>query len=136
MNDNKKKLSKNIVSAVCTGLVLAFAIMYLRGILEAQDAVQVMMALSDGFFVAGLLYTGFGLLVFASHQGVLDIISYGFRSVLYLFMPFKKNRDEGGYYEYKMKKKESRKGVPFFIIWVGLAFILISVIFLVLYYHI
>ncbi len=132
MKDKKTHASKKYVMASVTGAIIAFAIMYWRGIFEAQTAQEVMMTICDGFFVVGLLYAGFGLLLYAAHEGTLDIITYGLRSVLYLFAPFK-NRDEGGYYEYKMKKKERRKEVPFFILWIGIVFILISVVFLVLY---
>lgn len=129
-----KRASMKYVMASVTGLILSFAIMYWRGITLAETTQEIMQAVSDGFFVVGFLYVAFGLLFVAAHAGTLDIITYGFRSVIWLFTPFAKNRDEGGYYEYKMKKKEKRKGVPYFLIWVGLVFVALSVLFLVLYY--
>lgn len=123
------------VMASATGLILAFAIMYWQGITLAETTQEIMQTASDGFFVVGLLYVGLGLLFVAAHAGTLDIITYGFRSVIWLFTPFAKSRDEGGFYEYKMKKKEKRKAIPFFLIWVGLAFIALSVLFLILYYN-
>lgn len=130
-----KNTSIKYVIASAVGLVLAFAIMFWQGIFEAANVTEVMQAISDGFFIVGFLYLGFGLLFVAAHAGTLDIITYGFRSVIWLFTPFRKNRDEGGYYEYKMKKKEKRKAVPYFLIWIGIALILISVVFLILYYN-
>ena len=130
----KRTLIKYAIASA-TGLLLAFAIMYWQGIFLAETAQQAMQAVSDGFFVVGFLYVGFGLLFVAAHAGTLDIITYGFRSVIWLFTPFAKNRDEGGFYEYKMKKKEKRKAVPYFLIWIGLAFLAVSIIFLILYYN-
>lgn len=130
-----KRASMKYVMASATGLILAFAIMYWQGITLAETTQEIMQTASDGFFVVGLLYVGLGLLFVAAHAGTLDIITYGFRSVIWLFTPFAKSRDEGGFYEYKMKKKEKRKAIPFFLIWVGLAFIALSVLFLILYYN-
>ncbi len=130
----KNTLKKYVIASV-VALILAMLIMYWQGIFEAETTQQIMQAISDGFFIVGFMYFGFGLLFVAAHAGTLDIISYGFRSVIWLFTPFRKTRDEGGYYEYKMKKKEKRKAVPYFLIWIGIALILISVVFLVLYYN-
>lgn len=85
-------------------------------------------ALSDGFFVTGLIFTGFGLLLWISTTGVLDIITYGFKSLLYLFTPYQKSKDEGGFYEYKLEKQAKRKSVPFEYLWLGIAWIIVSFI--------
>ena len=85
-------------------------------------------ALSDGFFVTGLIFTGFGLLLWISTTGVLDIITYGFKSLLYLFTPYQKSKDEGGFYEYKLQKKAKRKEVPFEYLWIGVALVIVSMI--------
>ena len=61
-------------------------------------------------------------------------MGYGFKSLLWLFTPIQKSRDEGGFYEYKVRQREKRKGVPFHILWIGLALLAISLIFFGLYY--
>ncbi len=129
----KDKLIKYGVPALI-GLALSVAVMYIdesrvKSIEGISFAEMVFMCLSDGFFVTGILYVGFGLLLFAAHEGIFDIISYGFKSVLYLFTPLKKDPDAGGYYEYKMKKKESRKAIPYHVIAIGAAFIILATAF-------
>ena len=106
----KKKIIRWLVAVlVVVGAAMIFFVWRLNNYPSDMEFMPVMQALSDGFFIIGLICTGFGILMWISTTGVLDIISYGFKSVLYLFTPLTKDRDEGGFYEYKLKKKEKRK---------------------------
>ena len=49
------KNAKFVVTLI-TGLILAGAVMWLRGVFSAQNAAAAVMAVSDGFAVAGHLY--------------------------------------------------------------------------------
>ncbi len=136
-----KKTNSNFFKygiATAVAAAVAFGIMCWRGIFAATNPTGVISAISDGFFAAGLLYTGFGLMCCIINEGVLDIIGFGFRSLLCLFTPRRIERDEGGYYEYKIRKKEERakKALPSHLIWIGVAFMLISGMFLFIYYKI
>ncbi len=137
--EEKKKGSKLLKYLVATGigLVAAFAIACWRGVLELTELSKILSAISDGFFVMGVVYLGFGLMLLIVNEGILDIIGFGFKSLIYLFTPRRLDRDSGGYYEYRMKKKEERaqKRVSAHIAWIGAAFILVSVILVVVYYN-
>lgn len=126
----KNKIIRWLVAVlVVVGAAMIFFVWRLNNYPSDMEYMPVMQALSDGFFIIGLLCTGFGLLMWISTTGVLDIISYGFKSVLYLFTPLTKDRDEGGFYEYKLRKKEKRKAVPFEYLWLGIGAVVLSLIF-------
>ena len=137
--ENKKteKLISFLTSTVI-GLGISFAITYWRGVFESDGASQILNAISDGAFVTGILYTGFGLLLLISHEGILDIFGFGFKSLVYLFTPRKIDKKATDYYEYRMKKKEERAGkkVNINILPIGVGFILLSIITVILAYPI
>lgn len=136
MDDNKKKQWIKRGVTLVLDLVLAGVITYWRIANPPYEMTEtpIFFALSDGFFIVGFLNFAFGALLWISTTGVLDIISYGFKSVLYLFTSRRKEKDEGGYYEYKMRKKEKRKAVPFETLWIGGGMIILSIIFNYLLY--
>jgi hypothetical protein len=127
----EKKHNNLLKYTIASGLgaMVAFLIMWWQGIFVSPDLQTVFQRISDGFFVVGVLYVGFGLMFLIAGEGILDILGYGFKSLVYLFTPRRLNRDSGGYYEYKQKKYEERKkkGVPTYLLWIGIAFILIAV---------
>lgn len=131
--EKKTKLIKRIVTLVCD-LVLAGVIAYWRFTNQPVDyEINLLYALSDGFFIVGFANLGFGALLWIGTTGIFDIISYGFKSLLYLFTLRKKDRDEGGYYEYKIRKAENRKPVPFETLWIGAGMIVLGIIFYILW---
>ena len=131
---NSKLLKYAIGTAVAA--IAAFAVAYIRGLFEAESTAAALEAICDGFFVIGLLYTGFGAMSLIIHEGVLDITGFGFKSLVYLFTPRKLNREEGGYYEYRERKKAERaeKKPTTHILWIGVAFIVVSAIILLILY--
>ena len=137
--ENKKteKLISFLTSTVI-GLGISFAIAYWRGVFEAESVLAALSAVSDGAFVTGILYTGFGLLLLIANEGILDIFGFGFKSLVYLFTPRKLDKNATNYYEYRMKKKEERAGksVNTNILPIGVGFILISVLAVILAYSI
>ena len=130
---NKNKWIKRIVTLVCD-LVLAGVIAYWRFSNQPADyEISALYALSDGFFIVGFANLGFGALLWIGTTGIFDIISYGFKSLLYLFTLRNKDRDEGGYYEYKVRKAANRKAVPFETLWIGAGMIIVGIVFYILW---
>lgn len=126
----KKKIIKWLIAVlVVVGGAMALFVWRLNNYPSDMEYMPVMQALSDGFFIIGMICTGFGLIMWISTTGVLDIISYGFKSILYLFTPLTKEKDEGGFYEYKLEKKAKRKEVPFEYLWLGVGALVLSIIF-------
>lgn len=136
MDSQKKTLWARRAATLAADIVLAVVIaIYRYNNPPAElESIPVMWAASDALFVVGFLNFGFGALLWISTTGFFDILGYGFKSLIYLFTPIKKNRDEGGYYEYKMAKKEKRKKVPFEVLWIGGAMLVAGIICNVLIY--
>ena len=104
-------------AAILIGLVIAAVILAFRSdLLDPKN-------LSDAFFVPAMLYICFGLLSLAVNEGTLDIISYAFSSLFY------RSGKPQRYYEYKEYKKGRRKPTPYYIIFIGLSFLIPSFIF-------
>ena len=130
MDEKKIKWIRYGITALCD-LVFAGFIAYARytgNPYGDEVIINEFQALSDGFFVVGFLNLAFGLLLWISTTGIFDILSYGLKAALYLFTSKRKDKAEGGYYEYKMRKKEKRKAVPFETLWIGLGMIVIGII--------
>jgi hypothetical protein len=127
-NKYKKLISYGIALAVSAVAVVIVYFMRINNPPYGMDVMPPIQALSDGLFVAGMMFVSFGALMWISTTCVLDIIGYGFKSVLYLFTPMQKDKDEGGFYEYKLRQKEKRKGVPFEYLWVGIAWVIVALI--------
>ena len=132
MKGLNKKLLKYLIPSVI-GVLISFGIAYYRGLFSAASTAATVMAISDGFFVTAVLYVVFGLLLVIAQSGFYDIFTYGFKSLKYLFTPIKRNRDEGGFYEYKIRQKEKRKAVPFEVLYVGLVFLALALVFALLF---
>lgn len=90
--------------------------------------------LSDGCFVAAVLLMGIGALAWISCTGFFDIFSYAVKSLLVLFTSLRKPQEQISFYEFKLLKEEKRGTVPRFILYVGLLFLGLSVLFLWIYY--
>lgn len=132
MDENKKKKIIKLAVSIGTALIAAVIVFVwrLNNPPFDMEKMPVMQALSDGFFAVGIVLVGFGALMWVSTTGVLDIITYGFKSLIYLFTPFQKERGTGGFYEYKLEKKAKRKAVPFESLWIGLGMLVLSFIFM------
>lgn len=134
MRSNKKSLMQYGVTAALA-LAAAVLIAISQGLTWPQAAPLMARYLSDGFFVVGLLLTGFGGLVWVSTTGFFDIFSYGFHSLLVLFSSLRKPQEHEKFFEYKASK-DAKRGKPlYFLLVVGLACVAVSALCLMLYYN-
>ena len=122
-----------VVAAIALAITAAVAVY--QGLAPGLGAALTCRFLSDGFFVSGLLLTGFGGLVWVSTTGFFDIFSYGFKSLLVLFSPMKKPHEHEKFYEYKLAKDAKRGKPQYSLLVVGLACVALSLICLMLYYN-
>lgn len=122
-----------ITSAI--GLAITSLIVLSKGIFNQDDSTAVFHILCDAFFVPGVCLTCFGLLVFSSNEGTFDMIIYGTQKFFGLFKKDLKNEKYKTFYEYK-EAQHDKKASFAYLIFVGLAFIAVSMIFLILYYNI
>ncbi len=90
-------------------LLLAFAVMNIRGLFEAKDTAALVMAVSDGCTVTGVLYLGMGAIMWVSTTGFFDIFGYAVKRGLHAILPgMVQPDDEARFYEYKVKREGKR----------------------------
>ena len=110
---------------------MAFLVANSKDVFNQTDLKTIYHILSDSFTVPGVVITGFGLLIFASNEGVFDGITYGVMSFINMF----KTRNAKKYsslYDYKQKKHAVKTKTGFILI-SGLIILSFAIVFLILY---
>lgn len=126
---------KKYLIQLIVGIGIAIAIMYYRMPQMEEGRSGIIMAMSDGFAVVGLLYFGFGGLMLVSTTGFFDIFSYALKKGAHAFVP-NYGADLGNYYDYKMERKETRsKETEKSTLVLGVIFLLISGLFTMIWYQ-
>ena len=116
-------------------LAIALAVAVWRGLARGNAFSLNCRYLSDGFFVSGMMLTGLGALIWISTTGFFDMLSYGVHSLTVLFSTLKKPQDHASFYDYKTARDAKRGKPRFGILFAGVGCILVSLLFLTLYYH-
>ena len=133
MKDENKALL--IKYAVCFGIASAItlAVFWSKGFFTDNLGVNIQI-LSDGFFVSGILLTLFAGLLFVSGEGALIGISFVLRNVVLAFVPMGRKNHEV-YAKYRERKLAViKKASDHCILFTGLFFLLIGIIFTVIWY--
>lgn len=116
-------------------LVIAIPVAHAQGFAFGQEMYRNAGCLSDGFFIAGALLTSVGILTWISTTGFFDLLAYAIHSIPVLFSAIKKPEENESYYDYKMMREENRGKPLYFLVIVGVVCLLLSVIFLWVYYQ-
>ncbi len=136
MKEKKTPLLSYAIQAALA-LIIAFLGARASGFTPEAEPAWICRYLSDGFFVAAVMLTGMGLLIWVSATGFFDMLRYGFSSLLVLFTPLKDPRDHKHFYEWKCEREAKRAGKPvtWSTLFVGLGCLALSLLFLALYYN-
>lgn len=129
-----RKYIKYIVT-VSIGLAMSAAIIFSGNILNLESKTEIMKLLTNSFFVPGILIFGFGLLILASNGGTFDMLVYGTKKFFDLFRKPEQRKITNTFYDYRKAKQETPLDFVYLVL-IGLGFILVSVIFLILYYQV
>lgn len=90
--------------------------------------------LADGFFVSGILMTLFAGMLFVSGEGALIGIGFVMRNVILAFIPMGRQKHEF-YKDYRERKlKTMQKSKDHSVIFVGLVFLIVGIVFNVIWY--
>ena len=132
----KKKLLQYGITTVI-GALIALWYMKIEGFFEIVNSAtnqtkEILNILCSAFFIPGALFLLTGALLWISTTGFFDSFGYAFKMTAHMFLPFRKT-ERKSFYDYKMEKEEKRASVPHFVLIVGAAFILVSVVFLILW---
>lgn len=120
---------------IFTGLLIAFVIIATKGVFNSVGAKECFQIISDGFFISGALFLGFGLLTLVANQGAFDGISYLFHTLMVNHNWSKtRYKDKQSYKEYVETKRSNQTNGLLFILWIGLGLILIAGLMLYLYH--
>ena len=124
---------KKYLITTAVGLAFAALVILSKNIFAQTNPQTVFHILCDAFFVSGVCITCYGLLVFSSNEGTFDMLIYGTKKFFSLFKKDMSGEKHKTFYEYQQTQHE--KKVSFgYLLYVGLAFIAVSLIFLGFYY--
>lgn len=90
--------------------------------------------LCDAFSIPGILLVCFGFLLFASSLGALDGVGYGIMIAFKMLIPGKNRKNPEKYGDYLDRKRNSRAKGFWPVIYVGLIYLAIAILFLVKFY--
>lgn len=117
---------------IAAGIGLAFALLFLlaRGTFQGGDQTQALKDLSDAFMIPGAMMLCVGALLYVSGNGVFDMLNYGVAKVL-LLIRSEKHRAAfpKTYYDYMQAKADKRPSGYAYLLWTGLAFLLVALAF-------
>ncbi len=128
-----RKYLKYIIT-ILVGLAMSIAIIS-GSIAKAETTTEIMKILTNAFFVPGILILGFGLLIIASNGGTFDMLVYGTKKFFDMFRKPQYRKITDTFYDYRKAKQETPIEFMYMIL-IGLGFIIISVVFLILYYQV
>ena len=129
----KKKKLVQYGAAGLVSLAMTAGVLLVRGFFGMSDSGMQAGALSDGFFVPGVLFAGIAALSFIADDGMFDIFGYGFLKMKSVFR-IRKKEDDGpkSFYEYRMMKHEGKKSSLKFLFVIAGADLTAAVIFLLM----
>lgn len=134
MKPEKRNLLLQYGIGAASALLVALLVVLSRDLAGSRELLW--RAISDGCFVSGVLFSAVGGLSMIASTGVLDIFSYGVRSLPYLFSPMKR-KTKGGYYEYKLEREEKRGRAKStaYILWIGLIMLALAALAALAWYR-
>lgn len=100
---------KKYVIQLLTGLLIAFILMWYRGIFNARDVSDRLLIICDSVTILAFLYLGIGSLLWVSSTGYFTIFGYAFKKCVHVLLPGVGNADTESYYAYKTRKSAERK---------------------------
>jgi len=126
-----KKIFKYLIT-ITIGLIMTLLILFSKGIFDTHNSKDVIHILSDAFIVPGVVITGIGLLVFATNEGVFDIIVYGVGQFIKMFSANPTKRKYKDFNEYREVKRSTKISFGYIII-VGIVFLAVALIFSIIW---
>lgn len=127
MKDRKNLLSGIILLSVACALFVACA--YLWDLFGQTDTLTVVKIIADCCTIPGVLYVGISLIGWIGSKGTFDIFGYSIGGLFYLFKRESYDKRQESFYDYRVKKDKDRKpfNLPMFL--VGLAFLILALVF-------
>lgn len=130
-----KQKKKQYLICITISLLLSLSV-FLFQIKESTYNGEWSKLLSDAFFVSSVVFISVFLLSWISNDGFFDIFSYSFKK--FGARIFRKNPKYTNvpktFYEYRLLKHEEKPASVGYLGWVGLANLLLSILFIVFHF--
>ena len=127
-----KKVLKYLIPFLLCAIVV-IVVLAVRGSF-VKSGKPLISDLCDAFAVPGMIMTCFGLLVFVTNGGTFDMLAFGVRKLFDLFKKDVKGKYKD-FHDYREAKKD-RGLKTTFMLFTGLGYIALAVIFLICYYNV
>ena len=128
--EKKELLIKYLISFGIASLIVFF-VFSLKGFFGSDAAANIQL-LSDGFFVSGMLLTLFSGMMYISGEGGFVAMGFLAKKVVQAFIPGPKDYET--YAQYRERKVgKTKKSADKCILFTGLFFLLIGIIFTVIW---
>lgn len=134
MENETKSILKRYLVCFCVAIGLVVSVFAIKGFFtdNAKDNIQL---LHDAFFGSGALLILFAGLLFVSGEGMFLGIGYALGRAIKALIPFSK-KDHETYAQYRERKTGKPKTkTDACIFFTGLFFVVISIIFLIIWYQ-
>ncbi len=132
------KVKKYVIVAII-GAIVTISLLYALGLFSGELTIDEMICtLADAFSATGLLMIGVFCLLLVSSKGMFDGIAYAGTVAFRAIVPGMRLRSYEKYGDYKLRKAENRQDAkkPFFILFVGLGYTFVGLVFTVIFYFI
>ncbi len=128
-----KTMQKFLVN-VGTGLIIAFLVMWVQGVFEAETTSDALRLVCDGFFVAAAVFLAWGGLRWCTNGGAVDGLGYSMKMVKDRLLPFlaKPDQKRESFAEYR-ERRESKALPAKPLLLSGLVHLAIALIFFGVY---
>ncbi len=128
----EKRLLKYLITAA-VGLIVVFAVCWLKGVFQAEEARTVVRIVCDAFTFVGLLLVCFGFLTVLNKAGAFDGLAYSMKSLVRVFRNYRGDDESSkSYYDYKKAASEKRKRAWHLVI-VGAGFLVVAIILVIVH---
>lgn len=127
--------AKKLLVCFAVGAVIALALLFAKGVFDAQDAKDTVRIVCDAFFAAGAILLVAGALVWTFDNGITDGLTYSARTMLNLRKKDYENNERESYSAYRERKHKNKGTVKEFLISGGV-YLVVSVVLLLVYNNI
>ncbi len=133
MNQDKKSALIRYLVCFCVGVAMIFVVLLIQGFFK-DSAKENMKILHNAFFATGALMSLFAGLLFVADHGAFLGVGYALGRAVKALLPFL-GRDHETYAEYRERKtgKKREKG-DHCVLFTGLFFLVVSLVFLLVWY--
>lgn len=133
------KLQKNLLKygiTVAVGAGMVYLTLALNGYVELTELADKYRLIADSFTIPGVVIALSGFLVMVANDGLFYGLSYAVSYAVRMLVPgMDKTRERYGDYVERKRAKGKITGYSFLFI-TGIAFILVAVVFIILYYNV